>query len=272
MKFLVNILVCWIPSKKYRGQIRSFLLSKFYSWRLVIWCIDATNFINAKILNKKRYDTIYSIGHNCSCAFNLKRFNLRNTSGVLDWLWHPTLSEVFDVLCNDFKDFLIKDDLVKIDKNPVQTNHDILHDYYHNTRNNYQFLHDFPTGISLDDCFDKVKEKYDRRITRFLNDIHSDKDILLVYLILHETFLYTDSQLIQMCNSYCDHIGRKVDFLFIENTTSADGGITTKQIQDNITKISLFVDTQKHINGPKKQMSAVFSKYVLKHFKYNLKR
>ena len=26
------------------------------------------------------------------------------------------LSEVFDVLCNDFKDFLIKDDLVKIDK------------------------------------------------------------------------------------------------------------------------------------------------------------
>jgi hypothetical protein len=272
MKFLINILVCWIPTRKLRSQARTYLLAKVYGCRFVCWCIDTTNFICAKILNKKRYDTIYSIGHNCSCAFNLKRFNLRNTSGVLDWLWHPTLPEVFDVLCNDFKDFLIKEDLVKLEKNPVQTNHDTLHDYYYNPRNNYQFLHDFPTDCSLDDCFDEVKEKYDKRIERFLNDMHSNKDILLVYLMLHDTFSYTDTELIQMCNSYCDHIGRKVDFLFIENTTTADGAITKKQIQDNITKISLFVDTKDNMNGPTKQMSAIFSKYMLKHFKYNLKR
>ncbi len=270
MKLLIRLLVCLIPVKKWRQSSRAFLLNKIYRNRFIVCCIDVMNLMSAKICNKKRYDVIYSIGHNCACAANLKRFNLRNTSGPLDWLWRPTLSQVFDVLSSDFKDFLIKEDLVKIEKNPVQTNHDMEHDYYYNTRNNYQFLHDFPTGCPLDECFDKVKTKYDRRIQRFISDMHSQKDVLLVYLILHDKFVFSDAEVIQMCNSYCDHIGRSIDFLFIENTTSDNGEIIKKQLSNNITKISLCVDIQKNLNGDKKQLAAVFSKCQLKHFEYNL--
>lgn len=261
-----------IPIKKWRHWAREFLLTSYYNSTFGAYCINIQNVISAKIHNKKIYDVIYSIGHDCSCAANLKRFHLRNTSGVLDWLWGPTLSEVFKVLSDDFKDFLIKDDLEKLAKNPVQTNHDLSHDYYHNKRNNYEFLHDFPSNIPLSDCFDTVKEKYNRRIARFLDDIYSNKDILLVYLMNHNTFKYSDKELIRLCNAYCLHIGRSVDFLFIANDQSMGHLISEKAIQKNIVKISLSIDTSKNQNGTKKQLRPIFIKYALKHLKYNLDR
>lgn len=48
-------------------------------------------FIKNKINTKNKYDVIYSIGADCGCAGNLKRFKLRITSGPFDWLFKASL-------------------------------------------------------------------------------------------------------------------------------------------------------------------------------------
>lgn len=66
-------------------------------------------FIKNKINTKNKYDVIYSIGADCGCAGNLKRFKLRITSGPFDWLFKASLEQRFVCLMNvnieDFEKF-----------------------------------------------------------------------------------------------------------------------------------------------------------------------
>ncbi len=73
-------------------------------------------FIKNKINTKNKYDVIYSIGADCGCAGNLKRFKLRITSGPFDWLFKASLEQRFVCLMNDFADFLNIEDFEKFEK------------------------------------------------------------------------------------------------------------------------------------------------------------
>ena len=69
---------------------------------------------------------------------------------------------------------------------------------YHNKRNDITFNHDFPYGKPLAESYDKVKEKYDRRIARQMEQIKESKNILAVYLqIPNNRMIVNDDTLIK---------------------------------------------------------------------------
>lgn len=43
-----------------------------------------------------RYDVIYSLGRDCSCAMYMRQTNLRSCSGPFDWLTHAGFEKRFE--------------------------------------------------------------------------------------------------------------------------------------------------------------------------------
>lgn len=127
----------------------------------------------------KTYDLIFSIGQACSGSDNLRLHKLQDFSYPLDWLAGSTLQGRVEIVASKFKNFLSKEDLVFEAANPS-----VSCDAYKNTFNDLTFNHDFPMNVPLDESFDEVKAKFDRRIKRLLNKIEQSKNVLFVYVAL----------------------------------------------------------------------------------------
>lgn len=59
-----------------------------------------------------RYDVIYSLGRDCSCAMYMRQTNLRSCSGPFDWLTHAGFEKRFELMINNFDEFLEQSDLL----------------------------------------------------------------------------------------------------------------------------------------------------------------
>ncbi|WP_391118183.1 DUF1796 family putative cysteine peptidase [Psychrobacillus sp. L3] len=125
---------------------------------------------------KGDYDAIFSLGDLCLTSIQLKKHNLRSYSGVLDWVASPTLSSVNQLLENRFMGFMEKDNLrvlgyadscicVSDDGYNIVSNHD-----FDKKTNTLEHL----------DSYLEVKEKYERRIERFLAEMVAAKRILFI--------------------------------------------------------------------------------------------
>ncbi|NMI07182.1 hypothetical protein HF638_24630 [Paenibacillus sp. SZ31] len=104
------------------------------------------------------YNSVVSLGWFCATSASLSKNGFRSFSGPFDWCFSEYES-VLHFIENDFKDFLSIENIETIDDKPKEFkdfkysmifNHDI-----HNS-----FAEDFPT----------IKEKYIRRIHRFLQE------------------------------------------------------------------------------------------------------
>lgn len=103
------------------------------------------------------FDYFISLGSACPVAASMQKYGLRSFSGPYDWLITPDFKGVLHYLETDFGDFLLQENLEK---------------YRH--QNQEGFL-DKKTGIkfihetyNFEREYNKLKEKYDRRISRFL--------------------------------------------------------------------------------------------------------
>lgn len=134
--------------------------------------------LRSKIFFTKKYDLVVSIGEACSCATNLKINHLRKFSGPFDWLYGANLTKRIDYLLSDFEACFNREDFEFID------NGYRLADIYVNKKTGIVYNHDFPKGEQFSKVFPKVKEKYQRRISRVLSALKNDKQVLLVYLEL----------------------------------------------------------------------------------------
>lgn len=108
----------------------------------------------------QRYRMI-SLGYFCSVALELQREGMRDASYPFDWV----ISDWFGVqklIKNHFDGFLDYDKLYQ-DKQYPQ--------YYSNTTYGISFYHDFSPYIPLAEQLNFVKNKYERRIERFYQDI-----------------------------------------------------------------------------------------------------
>lgn len=126
---------------------------------------------------KGEYDAIFSLGDLCLTSIQLKRHNLRPFSGVFDWMASPRLSNVNRLLRNRFIGFMDYENLriigyagpemicVSDDAYQMVSNHDFSSD-----KNSLQHL----------GSYQEVREKYDRRIKRFLNTMEHAKKILFI--------------------------------------------------------------------------------------------
>ena len=138
------------------------------------------------MLFDKKFDLIVSLGEDCACTSYLRRFNLQDYSYPFDWLTKASFETRIDLIVNNFENFLIKENLVKMEK--PQTGADEKHEYYHDKKLDFFFYHDFECtfeGENEEESFEKqylsVKDKYNRRINRFYRQIDKSNNILFVW-------------------------------------------------------------------------------------------
>lgn len=218
---------------------------------------------------RKTYDIIYSIGRDCSCASYLSNNSLRITSGPFDWLTNVNEFEKrVNIILNDFDRFLEISDLKIISKNPHIIN-DEKCDYYENVYNGFYYYHDFLAGVPLEQSFDKVKEKYERRIKRFINNIQTQKHVLLVWFS-HIPTTNNDEKVVLLCEKLCKKFNKSIDFLIIEHDeTKKQNEIKKINLADNITKYNLYTRSWDSTGalttmGREDICSMIFKKYSLK--------
>lgn len=126
---------------------------------------------------KGDYDLVFGVGGACSCSWALRNSNLQFASYPFDWVARVDLKGRSQIIADDFKNWLLKDQLW-FEEGTASYNNDI----YHNRKTGIGFNHDFPKGVSLDDSFDSVQEKYRRRIDRLFAHIRRSKRVLIVWI------------------------------------------------------------------------------------------
>lgn len=132
------------------------------------------------MLFDKKFDLIFSLGEDCACTSYLRRFNLQEYSYPFDWLTKADFFTRMDLLINDFKGFLEKDNLTIVAYSHQKAINKVTDDY-RDTKTGFYFYHDFDTKIPFDESYLLVKEKYQRRIQRLYRQIQSAQDILIVW-------------------------------------------------------------------------------------------
>ena len=161
-----------------------------------------------------KYDIIYSLGQDCACAMYMIKHNLRSCSGPFDWLTNSDFSTRCELILNNFNNFLNIEDFEFMEKNPKIFN-DEKCDYYKNKKTNFAFFHDFPTGIDIKESLPAVKEKYDRRIKRFYDNIKNNNKILFIYF--SQTTITDDETILKYSKEICNKFNKSIDFLIIEH-------------------------------------------------------
>lgn len=126
----------------------------------------------------KKYHHYISLGFFYSVALELERIGLRSTSSPFDWCI-SNFEGVIEAINNRFVDFFNYDYLFQSDKE---------HQNYLNTKYNIWFYHDFDKYHTLESQLQEVKQKYDRRINRFYEDI-SEPTLFIRYILTMERML-----------------------------------------------------------------------------------
>lgn len=125
---------------------------------------------------KRNFDLVLSIGHRCFTSLMLRQNNLQVASFPFDWLLNIEYKQSLEFLCNNFENFLNKEDL-KLAENEGNE----FHNTYKNIRHNFSLVHDFPVNVDFDTQFEIVKAKYLKRSERLLEKIKKSKNVLFVY-------------------------------------------------------------------------------------------
>ncbi len=127
---------------------------------------------------KKEYDFIFGLGNACSCTQTIRKAGLQFLSLPFDWIIMEDSDDLLrrvDIIKNKFRGWFEQKDLIKIRSYP-EGNKDI----YRNAATGTIFNHEFKMNEDLATRFPAVRQKYDRRIARFLELLDSAKRILIV--------------------------------------------------------------------------------------------
>ena len=136
-----------------------------------------------KSMLSAKYDFVCSVGSDCGCAWHLATNRLRPASYPLDWVGTELIGieGVAALIDRDFKGFLDPENLERNPNPPRGPTDDHKHDYYCDRGAGIIAIHDFPTGVPLEESYPAVKAKYDRRIDRFYRTMRASRRVLLVY-------------------------------------------------------------------------------------------
>jgi hypothetical protein len=127
-------------------------------------------------------------GNNCAVAYQCSKFGKRLYSLPFDWIVTKDVNKLCDCLVDNFSSFL---DPVVLERKNESTNFPLIMDdspkfddhinirtiRIYNKKYGISFVHDFDSSIVIDksnEQFQKVVEKYNRRIDRF-NQLMKDE-------------------------------------------------------------------------------------------------
>lgn len=214
---------------------------------------------------KNKYNLIISLGEDCACSMYLRKHNLQVKSYPFDWLTNASFETRLEMILNDFQNFLNLEDLKFLPKDPNVFN-DKNCDYYENIKNGFYYYHEFPEGCPIQESFNKVKIKYERRIKRFYETIEKSEKVLFVWLSHTKN---TNNDLIVSLHEKIElKFGKKIDFLIIENDSSKIGDETLiTELADNLIKYNLDTASWDISNdktlGNIKNCTRIFAQYEL---------
>ena len=137
---------------------------------------------------KKKYDFIIPIGWGCLNAYNLRKNKLQRESLPFDWIWISDIPQITNLISSKFQNFMKKDNLQF-----VRHNGDA--DIYRDISTRIEYWHDFMIGEDFDKSYDKIYQKYQRRINRMFYHIKRSESVLWVrYLRIFPDKQKTDSE------------------------------------------------------------------------------
>ncbi|MCL1806483.1 MAG: papain-like cysteine peptidase [Oscillospiraceae bacterium] len=181
---------------------------------------------------KQAYDNIFSLGYNCSAAYQLRENNLRTTSGPFDWIGVDDLSIIADNLENSFSKFLLPENMVMDE----QQNDEI--DYYTviDTITGIKSIHDVPKfGASITDGLNELNAKFRRRVNRFFDYIQNgNKTLLIRRMKKQDDLLHLSKSLSQRFPGKCVILGVK---------HAKNEPVLIKQIQDDVFLATMDCDS-----------------------------
>ena len=127
----------------------------------------------------RTYDSIVSLGASCGVTMSLRELGLQNVSSPFDWIGAPGLPGVVETVESDFAGWFDRDALVLWD---VTHEKGVIHRHYKNVKTGFGFPHEFSNAEPFERHYEAVREKYERRIARFLSGMDEEKHVLFVYL------------------------------------------------------------------------------------------
>ncbi len=104
------------------------------------------------------FEDFCSLGTLCPTASSMSKYGLRSYSGVFDWLITYDFKYVLHYMENDFCDFMLKDNLARYENSPKM---------FYDISSKFIFMHD--KEFLFETEYDKLYEKYQKKIFRFLN-------------------------------------------------------------------------------------------------------
>ncbi len=182
-------------------------------------------------------NVVISLGNACGVAGALRDYHLRQEAYPFDWIVSP-FDAVCEMITTDFATFLDKEALEI--SNPTTVFDQV---------NGFKFIHDFPTHHGMNNTehdpastgpirqdflnyLPSIKEKYNRRISRFINALHGNDRIylirnrdvsieqaLMLCLLLEEKFPNLDFLLIVVddenkITSKIDQVNKRIKFFY----------------------------------------------------------
>ena len=183
-------------------------------------------------------DTIYiPLGLDCSVAYNLRRLNLNYFSLIFDWSYIPNILDLIDILLllqyDNFNILLDESNYDKIEfksnthhyNNSIYATHKLVHKKYR-----LQFNHE----ISAISTFSDFKERYYRRIKRFMNLKNSDNQLIFIRLGTSK-----DINHLSQLNTIIEALfGKKSRLIFIDSSEYKE---TTSWKREEIDWLKLLV-------------------------------
>lgn len=125
------------------------------------------------------YDLAFSLGFGCGCTQALRRAQMQYASYPFDWIGSPGVLQSAKMLANDFQGWLDKPAMKLVD---VRRGSGTINRAYVNRNTGFVFAHDFHHDFDLEDGFDVVCQKYQRRVSRLISQLAMSNKVLAVYV------------------------------------------------------------------------------------------
>lgn len=192
-------------------------------------------------MSLKYYDAILPIGESCITSYNLRIRNLQNSAFPFDWLMDFKLDKFVYYLENDFKDFMLQDNLVPYtDIPPTSCEH------YRDIKTNILFVHCFSKPFDINNDFYVIRDKFFKRIQRFKFFINK-KNVLLVYV--SKTDCYDNNQIVEFYNKIKKIYNKQnIDLFYIVNVKECDI-YQNEVISQHITKFTISYSNEGYLPG-----------------------
>lgn len=133
------------------------------------------------------FSSIISLGWACTTAASMSKYGFRSWSGPFDWIWSKNLQCVMNCMEDSFSGFLRKENLEHYGEEKGE---------FVDRNNGFVFIHD--TEYPFESRYNDLKQKYQRRIDRFLDESTRGSCFLrTVYGVEELNYIMENSQYIR---------------------------------------------------------------------------